>query len=192
MLLENCREVADFFSDLVEAVGDVSLQLQPDDSVTMLEGMVHPYKGRNTSTLLCACSRTSLHQPVLTLLDTSSSVTAQSASTRRRWILLMELESLDRRGDAGLRETDSAQWVGWRELLWFSSCAAGCETVRNLLTHTHAHARTLARCVRNWSTACQDVSYRDEWHHVCRIRLQKQTPGIEMWCHGVAGRRYVQ
>ena len=47
MLLENCREVADFFSDLVEAVGDVSLQLQPDDSVTMLEGMVHPYKGRN-------------------------------------------------------------------------------------------------------------------------------------------------
>uniref|UniRef100_A0A146WRZ3 CDP-diacylglycerol--glycerol-3-phosphate 3-phosphatidyltransferase n=1 Tax=Fundulus heteroclitus TaxID=8078 RepID=A0A146WRZ3_FUNHE len=45
MLLENCREVADFFSDLVEAVGDVSLQLQPDDSVSMLEGMVHPYKG---------------------------------------------------------------------------------------------------------------------------------------------------
>lgn len=47
VLLENCREVADFFSDLVEAVGDVSLQLQPDDSVTVLEGMVHPYKGRN-------------------------------------------------------------------------------------------------------------------------------------------------
>ncbi|XP_029954372.1 CDP-diacylglycerol--glycerol-3-phosphate 3-phosphatidyltransferase, mitochondrial [Salarias fasciatus] len=45
VLLENCREVADFFSDLVDAVGDVSLQLQPDDSVTMLEGMVHPYKG---------------------------------------------------------------------------------------------------------------------------------------------------
>ncbi|KAM9426705.1 CDP-diacylglycerol--glycerol-3-phosphate 3-phosphatidyltransferase, mitochondrial isoform 2-T4 [Pholidichthys leucotaenia] len=45
VLLENCREVADFFSDLVEAVGDVSLQLKPDDSVTMLEGMVHPYKG---------------------------------------------------------------------------------------------------------------------------------------------------
>ncbi|XP_034069239.1 CDP-diacylglycerol--glycerol-3-phosphate 3-phosphatidyltransferase, mitochondrial [Gymnodraco acuticeps] len=45
VLLENCGEVADFFADLVEAVGDVSLQLQPDDSVTMLEGMVHPYKG---------------------------------------------------------------------------------------------------------------------------------------------------
>uniref|UniRef100_A0A673BTK4 CDP-diacylglycerol--glycerol-3-phosphate 3-phosphatidyltransferase n=1 Tax=Sphaeramia orbicularis TaxID=375764 RepID=A0A673BTK4_9TELE len=45
VLLENCREVADFFSELVDAVGDVSLQLQPDDSVTMMEGMVHPYKG---------------------------------------------------------------------------------------------------------------------------------------------------
>ncbi|XP_029382939.1 CDP-diacylglycerol--glycerol-3-phosphate 3-phosphatidyltransferase, mitochondrial [Echeneis naucrates] len=45
VLLEDCGEVADFFSELVEAVGDVSLQLQPDDSVTMLEGMVHPYKG---------------------------------------------------------------------------------------------------------------------------------------------------
>lgn len=51
VLLENCREVADFFCDLVEAVGDVSLQLQPDDSVTMLEGMVHPYKGRNRTLL---------------------------------------------------------------------------------------------------------------------------------------------
>ncbi|XP_071763988.1 CDP-diacylglycerol--glycerol-3-phosphate 3-phosphatidyltransferase, mitochondrial [Centroberyx gerrardi] len=45
VLLENCGEVADFFSELVGAVGDVSLQLHPDDSVTMLEGMVHPYKG---------------------------------------------------------------------------------------------------------------------------------------------------
>ncbi|KAL2078485.1 hypothetical protein ACEWY4_026170 [Coilia grayii] len=45
VLLENCGEVADFFADLVGAVGDVSLQLQPDDSVHMLDGMVHPYKG---------------------------------------------------------------------------------------------------------------------------------------------------
>ncbi|KAL6094374.1 pgs1 [Pungitius sinensis] len=45
VLLENCSEVADFFSDLVDAVGDVSLQLQPDDSVTMMEGTVHPYHG---------------------------------------------------------------------------------------------------------------------------------------------------
>uniref|UniRef100_A0A8C8G709 CDP-diacylglycerol--glycerol-3-phosphate 3-phosphatidyltransferase n=1 Tax=Oncorhynchus tshawytscha TaxID=74940 RepID=A0A8C8G709_ONCTS len=45
VLLENCWEVADFFSDLVGAVGDVSLQLQPDNSVSMMENMVHPYRG---------------------------------------------------------------------------------------------------------------------------------------------------
>ncbi|XP_035648978.1 CDP-diacylglycerol--glycerol-3-phosphate 3-phosphatidyltransferase, mitochondrial-like isoform X1 [Oncorhynchus keta] len=45
VLLENCGEVADFFSDLVGAVGDVSLQLQTDNSVSMMYGMVHPYRG---------------------------------------------------------------------------------------------------------------------------------------------------
>ncbi|XP_077407774.1 CDP-diacylglycerol--glycerol-3-phosphate 3-phosphatidyltransferase, mitochondrial isoform X2 [Vanacampus margaritifer] len=45
VLLEDCAELADFFSELVEAVGDVSLQLGPDDSVAMQDGMVHPYKG---------------------------------------------------------------------------------------------------------------------------------------------------
>ncbi|KAL7856894.1 hypothetical protein SRHO_G00157930 [Serrasalmus rhombeus] len=45
VLLEDCREVADFFAELVRAVGDVSLQLGPDDTVHMKEGMVHPYKG---------------------------------------------------------------------------------------------------------------------------------------------------
>ncbi|XP_061665643.1 CDP-diacylglycerol--glycerol-3-phosphate 3-phosphatidyltransferase, mitochondrial [Syngnathoides biaculeatus] len=45
VLLEDCGELADFFSELVEAVGDVSLQLGPDDSVAMRDGMVHPYKG---------------------------------------------------------------------------------------------------------------------------------------------------
>ncbi|TRY53908.1 hypothetical protein DNTS_033672 [Danionella cerebrum] len=39
VLLEDCGEVADFFAELVGAVGDVSLQLQPDDSVHMMEGM---------------------------------------------------------------------------------------------------------------------------------------------------------
>lgn len=80
VLLENCREVADFFSDLVEAVGDVSLQLQPDDSVTMLEGMVHPYKGTNKKCMcVCAhrCMSTLPH--VLTLFDTSRSVTVAPA-----------------------------------------------------------------------------------------------------------------
>lgn len=46
VLLEDCEEVADFFAELVGAVGDVSLQLRPDNSVDMMEGMVHPYKGK--------------------------------------------------------------------------------------------------------------------------------------------------
>ncbi|KAK3559485.1 hypothetical protein QTP86_013664, partial [Hemibagrus guttatus] len=46
VLLEDCQEVADFFAELVGAVGDVSLQLAPDDSIHMMEGMVHPYKGK--------------------------------------------------------------------------------------------------------------------------------------------------
>uniref|UniRef100_A0A6I8P1N5 CDP-diacylglycerol--glycerol-3-phosphate 3-phosphatidyltransferase n=1 Tax=Ornithorhynchus anatinus TaxID=9258 RepID=A0A6I8P1N5_ORNAN len=45
VFLQDCPEVADFFTDLVEAVGDVSLQLQGDDSVRVLEGALHPYKG---------------------------------------------------------------------------------------------------------------------------------------------------
>ncbi|MBN3313449.1 PGPS1 protein, partial [Atractosteus spatula] len=46
VLLQGCREVADFFAELVGAVADSSLQLQPDDGVRMQEGRVHPYKGR--------------------------------------------------------------------------------------------------------------------------------------------------
>ncbi|TSK14780.1 CDP-diacylglycerol--glycerol-3-phosphate 3-phosphatidyltransferase, mitochondrial [Bagarius yarrelli] len=46
VLLEDCQEVADFFAELVGAVGDVSLQLAPDDTVYMKEEMVHPYKGK--------------------------------------------------------------------------------------------------------------------------------------------------
>ncbi|KAF6096089.1 phosphatidylglycerophosphate synthase 1 [Phyllostomus discolor] len=45
VFLRDCPEVADFFAELVEAVGDVSLQLQADDTVRVVEGMVHPYKG---------------------------------------------------------------------------------------------------------------------------------------------------
>ncbi|XP_063817381.1 CDP-diacylglycerol--glycerol-3-phosphate 3-phosphatidyltransferase, mitochondrial isoform X2 [Pseudophryne corroboree] len=45
ILLQGCSEVADFFSELVGAVGDVSLQLHPDDSTQIEEMMVHPYEG---------------------------------------------------------------------------------------------------------------------------------------------------
>lgn len=46
MFLQDCPDIADFFTELVDAVGDVSLQLQGDDTVQVVEGMVHPYKGR--------------------------------------------------------------------------------------------------------------------------------------------------
>lgn len=46
VFLQDCAEIADFFTELVDAVGDVSLQLQGDDTVEVVDGMVHPYKGR--------------------------------------------------------------------------------------------------------------------------------------------------
>lgn len=77
VLLDNCGEVADFFSELVGAVGDVSLQLQPDDSVTMLDGMVHPYKGASKSKSKkmndSVCTQTC--QTFFKCFDTSCSVT---------------------------------------------------------------------------------------------------------------------
>ncbi|XP_031210781.1 CDP-diacylglycerol--glycerol-3-phosphate 3-phosphatidyltransferase, mitochondrial isoform X3 [Mastomys coucha] len=45
VFLQDCAEIADFFTELVDAVGDVSLQLQGDDTVEVVDGMVHPYKG---------------------------------------------------------------------------------------------------------------------------------------------------
>lgn len=45
VLLQDSPEIADFFTELVDAIGDLSLQLQRDDTVRMVEGMVHPYQG---------------------------------------------------------------------------------------------------------------------------------------------------
>uniref|UniRef100_A0A8D0H3C1 CDP-diacylglycerol--glycerol-3-phosphate 3-phosphatidyltransferase n=1 Tax=Sphenodon punctatus TaxID=8508 RepID=A0A8D0H3C1_SPHPU len=45
VFLQDSPEIADFFTELVDAVGDVSLQLQRDDTVRAMEGMVHPYHG---------------------------------------------------------------------------------------------------------------------------------------------------
>ncbi|GLD60154.1 CDP-diacylglycerol--glycerol-3-phosphate 3-phosphatidyltransferase, mitochondrial [Lates japonicus] len=92
VLLENCREVADFFSDLVEAVGDVSLQLQPDDSVTMLEGMVHPYKGNRQDFSTAARKR------IMEVVNT--------AHTRQR--LLNRSEDSE---DEGMSEGEEDTWV---------------------------------------------------------------------------------
>ncbi|XP_060109176.1 CDP-diacylglycerol--glycerol-3-phosphate 3-phosphatidyltransferase, mitochondrial isoform X1 [Heteronotia binoei] len=45
VFLQDSPEIADFFTELVDAVGDVSLQLQPDNTVKVMDGMVHPYQG---------------------------------------------------------------------------------------------------------------------------------------------------
>ncbi|KAJ8263779.1 hypothetical protein GJAV_G00141200 [Gymnothorax javanicus] len=45
VLVEESPALADFFAELVGAVADLSLQLGPDDSVSIREGMVHPYQG---------------------------------------------------------------------------------------------------------------------------------------------------
>ncbi|CAM5155393.1 unnamed protein product [Eretmochelys imbricata] len=49
VFLQDSHEIADFFTELVDAIGDVSLHLQPDDTVQMMEGMVHPYQGDKTT-----------------------------------------------------------------------------------------------------------------------------------------------
>uniref|UniRef100_A0A8C8S6M5 CDP-diacylglycerol--glycerol-3-phosphate 3-phosphatidyltransferase n=1 Tax=Pelusios castaneus TaxID=367368 RepID=A0A8C8S6M5_9SAUR len=45
VFLQDSPEIADFFTELVGAISDVSLQLQQDDTVQVMEGMVHPYQG---------------------------------------------------------------------------------------------------------------------------------------------------
>ncbi|CAN9509016.1 unnamed protein product [Ophioblennius macclurei] len=92
VLLENCREVADFFSDLVEAVGDVSMQLQPDDSVTMLEGMVHPYKGNRQDFSAAARER------IMEVVNT--------AHTRQRLV-----NGTEDSEDEGMSEGEDDTWV---------------------------------------------------------------------------------
>uniref|UniRef100_A0A8D2ZXN9 CDP-diacylglycerol--glycerol-3-phosphate 3-phosphatidyltransferase n=1 Tax=Scophthalmus maximus TaxID=52904 RepID=A0A8D2ZXN9_SCOMX len=93
VLLENCREVADFFYDLVEAVGDVSLQLQPDDTVNMLDGMVHPYKGNRQE--FSAVAR----QRIMEVVST--------AHTRQRLLNPSE----DSEDDGGMSEGEEDTWV---------------------------------------------------------------------------------
>lgn len=45
VLLRDCRELADFFEELVNAVSDISLQLEQDDTAEVKLGMVHPFTG---------------------------------------------------------------------------------------------------------------------------------------------------
>ncbi|XP_055971740.1 CDP-diacylglycerol--glycerol-3-phosphate 3-phosphatidyltransferase, mitochondrial [Sorex fumeus] len=63
VFLRDCPELADFFSELVDAVGDVSFQLQGDDTVQMVDGMVHPYEGDQTAYCKAA------HDRVMDVID---------------------------------------------------------------------------------------------------------------------------
>ncbi|KAK2866477.1 hypothetical protein Q7C36_002533 [Tachysurus vachellii] len=91
VLLEDCKEVADFFSELVGAVSDISLQLAPDDSVHMLEGMVHPYKGNRVDFSALA------QQHIMGVMN--------SAKTRQH---MLEMDSCS---EVECREEHSDTWV---------------------------------------------------------------------------------
>lgn len=74
VFLQDCAEIADFFTELVDAVGDVSLQLQGDDTVEVVDGMVHPYKGRaSMKSLLPSVHRRLEEQTHLLFLSLSQS-----------------------------------------------------------------------------------------------------------------------
>ncbi|KAK6479724.1 CDP-diacylglycerol--glycerol-3-phosphate 3-phosphatidyltransferase [Huso huso] len=75
ILLRDCAELADFFSELVGAVGDVSLQLQRDDTVQVKEGMVHPYKGDHSEFCTVASKR------IMQVVDLARARQQLSAST---------------------------------------------------------------------------------------------------------------
>ncbi|XP_071968676.1 CDP-diacylglycerol--glycerol-3-phosphate 3-phosphatidyltransferase, mitochondrial [Engystomops pustulosus] len=65
ILLQGCSEVANFFNELVAAVGDVSLQLEPDDTICVEEGVEHPYEGDKTK--YCEAAR----QRVMNVIETA-------------------------------------------------------------------------------------------------------------------------
>nr|XP_057924317.1 CDP-diacylglycerol--glycerol-3-phosphate 3-phosphatidyltransferase, mitochondrial isoform X2 [Doryrhamphus excisus] len=97
VLLENCRELADFFSELVDAVGDASLQLQPDDSVTVQQGMVHPYKGDRQDFAAVASKR------IMEVVE--------AAHSRQRLLNQLSEEGEGAREDADEDEDEEDTWV---------------------------------------------------------------------------------
>lgn len=95
VLLDNCGEVADFFAELVGAVGDVSLQLHPDDSVSMMEGMVHPYNGNRADFSATAQER------IMDVVNTA----------RMRQLLLRQADDTDEEEMGEANEAEEDTWV---------------------------------------------------------------------------------
>ncbi|XP_067403274.1 LOW QUALITY PROTEIN: CDP-diacylglycerol--glycerol-3-phosphate 3-phosphatidyltransferase, mitochondrial [Emydura macquarii macquarii] len=86
VFLQDSPEIADFFTELVDAIGDVSLQLQQDDTVQVMEGMVHPYQGDK----LAYCE--AANRRVMEVIS--------SARTRQE---LLHMQTFHRRSSAGDR-----------------------------------------------------------------------------------------
>ncbi|KAL4612916.1 CDP-diacylglycerol-glycerol-3-phosphate 3-phosphatidyltransferase, mitochondrial isoform X1 [Arapaima gigas] len=94
ILLEDCHQVADFFAELVGAVSDVSLQLEPDNSVHMEEGMVHPYKGDRAQFSASARRR------IMEVMDTASEQQQGEPDQSDTWIFpLVQMKPLGIRVD---------------------------------------------------------------------------------------------
>ena len=62
-MIEDNRELANFFQDLVKVVSKYSLQLQPDDTTKMLENVtVHPYENNDNSQKFIKTMQSDVHQ----------------------------------------------------------------------------------------------------------------------------------
>ncbi|XP_069786107.1 CDP-diacylglycerol--glycerol-3-phosphate 3-phosphatidyltransferase, mitochondrial isoform X2 [Narcine bancroftii] len=57
VLLRDCSEIADFFDELINAVSDISLQLEQNDTADVKPGMVHPFTGSRRDFCLAANER---------------------------------------------------------------------------------------------------------------------------------------
>ncbi|XP_072882354.1 CDP-diacylglycerol--glycerol-3-phosphate 3-phosphatidyltransferase, mitochondrial [Hemitrygon akajei] len=63
VLLRDCREIADFFDELVGAVSDISLQLEQNGTADVKPGMIHPFTGSRRD--FCAAA----HERIMAVVD---------------------------------------------------------------------------------------------------------------------------
>lgn len=79
VVIEDNRELANFFQDLIKVVSKYSLQLQPDDTTKMLENVtVHPYKNNDSSQKFIKSMRNDVHQ----LLNNYKKMTERNTSSK--------------------------------------------------------------------------------------------------------------
>uniref|UniRef100_A0AAY5ED96 CDP-diacylglycerol--glycerol-3-phosphate 3-phosphatidyltransferase n=1 Tax=Electrophorus electricus TaxID=8005 RepID=A0AAY5ED96_ELEEL len=93
VLVEDCAEVANFFAELVHAVSDISLQLEHDDTVHVMEEMVHPYKGNRVD------FSSSAHQRIMGVISV--------ARARQQLLELGHLRDSDSEFEGGEEHSDT-------------------------------------------------------------------------------------